>query len=50
MKIGVVTDVHGNLEALEAALQVMDTERVDVIWSLGDMIAMGPDSNAVMER
>ncbi|WP_214778169.1 metallophosphoesterase family protein [Exiguobacterium sp. s22] len=50
MKIGVITDVHGNLEALQAVLQVMDRERVDVIWSLGDMIAMGPDSNAVMER
>lgn len=50
MKIGVVTDVHGNLEALEAVLHALDTEQVDMIWSLGDMIAMGPDSNAVMER
>ncbi|WP_251127059.1 metallophosphoesterase [Exiguobacterium sp. s129] len=50
MKIGVVTDVHGNLEALEAVLHALDTEQVDIIWSLGDMIAMGPDSNAVMER
>lgn len=50
MKIGIVTDVHGNLEALEAVLHALDTEQVDMIWSLGDMIAMGPDSNAVMER
>ncbi|WP_214701781.1 MULTISPECIES: metallophosphoesterase family protein [unclassified Exiguobacterium] len=50
MKIGIVTDVHGNLEALQAVLHAMDAQRVDVVWSLGDMIAMGPDSNAVMER
>lgn len=50
MKLGVMTDIHGNVEALDVALRVFDEERVDEIWALGDMIAMGPDSNEVMAR
>lgn len=50
MKLAILTDVHGNLEALKAVLQALDQEGVEAIWSLGDMIAMGPDSNEVMAR
>lgn len=50
MKLGIVTDIHGNVEALDVALRAFDEEGIDEIWSLGDMIAMGPDSNEVMAR
>ncbi len=41
MRIAVVSDVHGNLPALEAVLAEIEREGVDVIVSGGD-VAMGP--------
>lgn len=50
MKLAIITDIHGNELALRAVLQEID-DRGDVeeIWCLGDMIAMGPDSNEVLD-
>ena len=50
MKLAIITDIHGNELALKAVLQEID-KRGDVseIWCLGDMIAMGPDSNEVLD-
>jgi len=48
MKIGVLSDIHANLEALQAVdkeLQLADVKRV---ISLGDMIGYGPDPQAVV--
>ena len=42
MKIAVITDVHANLPALEAALHAIRTEGCDVIFHVGDAIAIGP--------
>lgn len=50
MKLAILTDIHGNAQALDTVLAELDRHRVDEIWSLGDMIAMGPDSNEVMAR
>lgn len=50
MKLAMLTDIHGNVQALDAVLAELDRQQVDEIWSLGDMIAMGPDSNEVMAR
>ena len=41
-KIGVITDVHGNLPALTAALDAMDAEGCDTVVHTGDAIAIGP--------
>lgn len=49
MKIAVITDIHGNYPALKAALAEIDKENVAHIYCLGDMIAIGPDSNEVLE-
>jgi putative phosphoesterase len=49
-RIAVITDVHGNGPALRAALSEIDAEGgVEEIFCLGDMIAIGPDSNEVLE-
>jgi predicted phosphodiesterase len=40
MRIAVLSDVHGNLVALEAALA--DAGEVDAYWILGDLVAHGP--------
>lgn len=42
MKIAVITDVHANLPALEAALQAIKSEGCDSIFHVGDAISIGP--------
>ena len=42
MKIAVFTDIHGNLEALEAILRDIKKQNVDSIICLGDTIGIGP--------
>ncbi|MCG8566304.1 MAG: metallophosphoesterase family protein [Desulfobacterales bacterium] len=49
MKLAVLSDIHGNLEALGAVLGDMETTRPHRVVSLGDNIGYGPDSQAVME-
>ncbi len=49
MKIAILTDIHGNALALNAVLHSIDCMGdVQEIWVLGDMIAMGPDTNEVL--
>ncbi len=43
MRIGIVSDVHSNLTALEAVLQ--DMGAVDAVWCLGDFVGYGPYPN-----
>ncbi len=49
MRYAVFTDVHANLEALEAVLAKIDmlaqTEPIDEIWFLGDLVGYGPNPN-----
>jgi len=42
MKIVVMTDVHGNLPALQAALAAISNEGYDAILHLGDVVGIGP--------
>ncbi|OGO04897.1 MAG: hypothetical protein A2Y73_00955 [Chloroflexi bacterium RBG_13_56_8] len=42
MKIVVITDVHANLPALQAALESIRTEGYDLIFHTGDAIGAGP--------
>lgn len=40
MRVLLISDVHGNLVALEAVLQ--DARPFDVVWNLGDTVGYGP--------
>jgi len=42
MKMAIVSDIHGNLPALQAFLQDIESENVEKIICLGDTIAIGP--------
>lgn len=42
MRIGIVSDIHGNLEAAENTLKFL-RERTDTVVSLGDVVGYGPD-------
>ena len=49
MRAAVISDVHGNLQALEAVLAAIDELQVDEIWSLGDVVGYGADPVRCME-
>ncbi len=50
MKHAILSDVHGNLEALEAVLADIDGRGPDAVFCLGDFVGYGPDPNACVER
>ena len=41
--IAIVSDIHGNLEALQAVLADIERREIDEIVCLGDVIGYGPD-------
>ena len=47
MRYLIFSDVHANLEALEAVLD--DASNVDEVWCLGDVVGYGPDPNGCVE-
>lgn len=48
-RIGVISDVHGNLPALVAALQYLDKQGCDEIIHTGDVVDIGADSLACLQ-
>ena len=50
MRVGLIADVHANLPALEAVLDVLGREQVDGIICAGDLVGYGPFPNEVIER
>jgi predicted phosphodiesterase len=48
MRIAVLSDIHGNLPALEAVLA--DLSPYDAVWQLGDVVGYGPQPNEVVAR
>ena len=48
MRIAVISDVHSNLQALDAVLAGIGA--ADAIWHLGDVVGYGPDPDAVVDR
>lgn len=45
MKIAVISDIHGNLEALEAALARITADGCGKTYCLGDVVGYGPNPN-----
>ena len=52
MRVGVITDIHANLPALEAVLAAADEEGLEELWCLGDVVGYGvePDACAALVR
>ncbi len=48
MKIALISDIHGNLPALEAVLAELNAEGVDEIVCLGDVALFGPQPRQVL--
>jgi predicted phosphodiesterase len=45
LRVAVLSDVHGNLHALEAVLASVDRVAPDELWCLGDLVGYGPRPN-----
>jgi len=50
MRIGLFSDVHANLEALEAVLKGYENERIDRYVCLGDIVGYGANPNECCQR
>jgi predicted phosphodiesterase len=51
MRIAILSDIHGNIIALEAVLaEIAGGTAVDEYWILGDIVALGPTPIEVLER
>src|SRR6185436_6179939 len=50
MRIGLISDIHGNLVALDAVLAAFDRAEVDRIICLGDLAVLGPEPAGVIDR
>jgi predicted phosphodiesterase len=48
MRALVLSDIHGNLEALNAVLEA--AAPYDALWNLGDVVGYGASPNAVVDR
>jgi len=49
MRALILSDIHGNLDALEAVLAAVDGN-YDQVWHLGDVVGYGAHPNEVVER
>lgn len=50
MRIAVISDIHGNLAALEAVLDDIDAQRPDALVCLGDLAFKGPQPAECVTR
>jgi len=45
VRVAVISDIHGNLAALESVLAAIDADAPDELWCLGDLVGYGPHPN-----
>lgn len=50
MKRAILSDIHGNLEALEAVLADIASQGIQTIYCLGDIIGYGPNPRECVDR
>lgn len=50
MKIAVISDIHGNIQALEAVLDDIKKESCNKIYCLGDLAMAGPNPNQAVKK
>ncbi|WP_069999720.1 metallophosphoesterase family protein [Cellulosilyticum sp. I15G10I2] len=48
-RIAIISDIHGNIEALNAVLKHIKDQKCDQIFCTGDLVGYGPRPNEVIE-
>jgi diadenosine tetraphosphatase ApaH/serine/threonine PP2A family protein phosphatase len=49
MRIGIISDIHGNLEALQAVLADLESRQADEIVCLGDIVGYGAEPGVCLD-
>jgi predicted phosphodiesterase len=49
MRIAVISDIHSNLQALQAAFTIIDAAGTDQVYCLGDIVGYGANPNECLE-
>lgn len=50
MSIAIISDIHANIEALEAVLDDLDKRGVDTVFCLGDIVGYGPNPRECIKK
>lgn len=50
MRYAIISDIHSNLEALEAALNFLSKQNIDGYFCLGDIVGYGADPGPCLEK
>jgi predicted phosphodiesterase len=46
----IISDIHGNLEALDAVLADIQSQGIDTVYCLGDIVGYGPNPRECIDR
>lgn len=49
MPVAIISDIHGNLEALKEVLTYIDAHGIEKVYCLGDIVGYGPNPNECVE-
>ncbi|MCC5846580.1 MAG: metallophosphoesterase family protein [Verrucomicrobia bacterium] len=49
-RIAFISDIHGNLDALEAVLEDLEEQNISSVLCLGDIVGYGPEPGACVRR
>jgi diadenosine tetraphosphatase ApaH/serine/threonine PP2A family protein phosphatase len=49
VRVAIVSDIHGNLQAFEAVLDAIEASDCEEMWCLGDLVGYGADPDACVE-
>jgi predicted phosphodiesterase len=49
MLVAIVSDIHGNRQAFEAALEAIEASECEEMWCLGDLVGYGAEPDACVE-
>jgi len=50
VRIGILSDIHSNADALEAVLEHAQGQGIDAWWCLGDVVGYGAEPDRVVDR
>jgi predicted phosphodiesterase len=50
LRLALLSDIHGNLEALEAVLADVSSQEVERVYCLGDIVGYGPNPRECIDR
>jgi len=49
MKLAILSDIHSNLEALEATFEDFECQQIDAIYCTGDLVCYAANPNEVIQ-